>query len=69
MTCKEQKLFVFDQIRPLAEVEIKYTQYVLDKCKRNKQKAASLPGINRKTIHKKLGTLPPSATVPFATLL
>jgi DNA-binding protein Fis len=47
--------FAFERIKPLAEVELEYIQYVLDKCGGNKQKAASLLGINRKTIHRKLG--------------
>ncbi|MCK5340686.1 MAG: hypothetical protein KAJ60_06400 [Desulfobulbaceae bacterium] len=41
-------------MKPLAEMEIEYIKYVLDKCDGNKQKAASLLGINRKTIHRKL---------------
>lgn len=53
---KEQELFSFDQVKALAEVELEYIKYVLDKCKGNKQKAASLLGINRKTIHRKLET-------------
>lgn len=53
---QEQELFSFDQVQPLAEIELKYIKYVLNKCKGNKQKAASLLGINRKTIHRKLET-------------
>lgn len=56
VTCQEQDMFSFAEIKPLAEVEIKYIKYVLDKCEGNKQKAASLLGINRKTIHRKLRT-------------
>lgn len=51
--CQEQP-FSFGRIKPLAEMEIEYIKYVLDKCDGNKQKAASLLGINRKTIHRKL---------------
>lgn len=46
--------FSFARIKPLAEVEMEYIRYVLNKCDGNKQKAASLLGINRKTIHRKL---------------
>ena len=53
---KEQEHFSFNQVKPLAAVELEYIKYVLDKCKGNKQKAASLLGINRKTIHRKLET-------------
>lgn len=56
VTSQEQEMFSFAEVKPLAEVEIKYIRYVLDKCKGNKQKAASLLGINRKTIHRKLET-------------
>ena len=56
VACQEQEIFPFTEVRPLAEIEIKYIKYVLDKCKGNKQKAASLLGINRKTIHRKLET-------------
>lgn len=52
---QEQKLLSFDQIMPLADMEIKYIKFVLAKCNGNKQKSASLLGINRKTIHRKLG--------------
>ncbi len=52
--CQEQEMFSFGQIKPLAEIEIKYIKYVLNKCNGNKQKAASLLGINRKTIHRRL---------------
>jgi two-component system, NtrC family, response regulator AtoC len=55
-TCQEQELFSFTEIKPLAEVEITYIRHVLDKCGGNKQKAASLLGINRKTIRRKLET-------------
>ncbi len=54
--CQEQELFSFGQVKPLAEIELKYIKYVLNKCKGNKQKAAALLGINRKTIHRKLET-------------
>jgi len=53
--CQEQERFIFGQIKPLAEMESEYLRYVLDKCGGNKQKAAALLGINRKTIHRKLG--------------
>lgn len=46
--------FSFARIKPLAEVEMEYISYVLNKCGGNKQKAASFLGINRKTIHRKL---------------
>ncbi len=48
--------FSFGPVRPLAEVENEYIRYVLDRCDGNKQKAATLLGINRKTIHRKLGS-------------
>jgi DNA-binding NtrC family response regulator len=51
---REQDPFSFTQIKPLAEVELQYIKYVLSKCRGNKQKAASLLEINRKTIHRKL---------------
>ena len=52
--CQEQTSFSFDRIKPLAEIEIEYIKYVLDKCDGNKLKSAALLGINRKTIHRKL---------------
>ena len=52
--CQNQEIFAFSQVKPLAEVEVEYISYVLGKCGGNKQKAASLLGINRKTIHRKL---------------
>ena len=52
--CQEQEQFSFGRIKPLAEIEMEYITYVLDKCDGNKQKAASLLGINRKTIHRRL---------------
>ena len=52
--CQEQATFSFGRIKPLAELEMEYIQYVLDKCDGNKQKSAALLGINRKTIHRKL---------------
>lgn len=51
---QEQAGFSFDRIKPLAEIEMEYIKYVLDKCDGNKQKSAALLGINRKTIHRKL---------------
>ncbi len=56
VACQEQEMFSSAEVKPLAEVEIDYIRYVLDKCQGNKQKAASLLGINRKTIHRKLTT-------------
>ena len=53
---QEQTNFSFDQIKPLAEIEMEYIKYVLNKCDGNKQKSAALLGINRKTIHRKLET-------------
>jgi len=51
--------FSFDTVKPLAEIEMEYIVYVLDKCNGNKKKAAALLGVNRKTIHRKLeGSLP-----------
>lgn len=44
----------FSGVKPLAELEVEYVRYVLEKCHGNKKKAASLLGINRKTIHRKL---------------
>ncbi len=44
----------FTGVKPLAELEVEYVRYVLEKCHGNKKKAASLLGINRKTIHRKL---------------
>ncbi|MBU0945277.1 MAG: sigma-54 dependent transcriptional regulator [Proteobacteria bacterium] len=52
--CQEQEIFSFAQIMPLADMEMKYIKYVLDKCKGNKQKTASLLGVNRKTIYRKV---------------
>ncbi len=51
---QEEEGFKFDQIKPFAELELEYFKYVLKKCGGNKQKAASLLGVNRKTIHRKL---------------
>jgi DNA-binding NtrC family response regulator len=51
---QEQEIFLFGQIKPLAEMEIEYIKYVLNKCGGNKHKSASLLGINRKTIRRKL---------------
>ena len=48
------KHFSFTGVKPLAEIEMEYIVFVLDTCKGNKQKAAALLGINRKTIHRKL---------------
>ena len=45
---------LFDSVKPLAEFEMDYVRYVLEKCQGNKKKAAGLLGINRKTIHRKL---------------
>ena len=53
-TCREKDATVFGPIRPLAELELEYIRHVLDKCGGNKQKAAALLGINRKTIHRRL---------------
>jgi DNA-binding NtrC family response regulator len=53
-TDQEEEIFSFGPVKPLAEIEIKYIKYVLNKCNGNKQKAASLLGINRKTIHRRL---------------
>lgn len=52
--CQEQGAFPFGEIKPLAEIEMEYIKYVLEKCDGNKQKCAALLGINRKTIHRKL---------------
>lgn len=54
VACQGQALFTFDQVKPLADMEMEYIQFVLDKCDGNKQKAASLLGVNRKTIHRKM---------------
>ncbi|WP_457575069.1 sigma-54-dependent transcriptional regulator [Desulfolithobacter sp.] len=43
-----------EPIQPLAELEERYIRHVLDRCGGNKQKAATLLGINRKTILRKL---------------
>ncbi len=51
---QEQTVFSFGGIKPLAEIEVEYIKYVLNKCDGNKQKSAVLLGINRKTIHRKL---------------
>jgi DNA-binding NtrC family response regulator len=50
-----QEQFTFNQVKPLADLEMEYISYVLDKCDGNKQKAAEFLGVNRKTIHRKLG--------------
>ncbi|HEB50361.1 MAG TPA: sigma-54-dependent Fis family transcriptional regulator [Desulfobulbus sp.] len=47
-------VFNFDTIRPLAEVEEEYIRHVLERCDGNKQQAATLLGINRKTIRRRL---------------
>jgi len=52
--CQKQTTYSFGQIKPLAELEMEYIKYVLDKCDGNKLKSASLLGINRKTIQRKL---------------
>ncbi len=52
--CQEQTHFSFGPIKPLAEIEMAYIKYVLKKCDGNKQKSATLLGINRKTIRRKL---------------
>ncbi len=52
---QEQEDFSFARVMSLADMEMKYIKYILDKCNGNKQKSASLLGINRKTIHRKLG--------------
>ena len=52
--CQEQTHFSFGPIKPLAEIEMEYIKYVLKKCDGNKQKSATLLGINRKTIRRKL---------------
>ena len=56
--CQEQTVFSFGLIKPLAEIEMEYIKYVLGKCDGNKQKTATLLGINRKTIHRKLEESP-----------
>ncbi len=52
--CRPASTPVFDTIRPLAEMEEEYIRYVLEQCHGNKQKAAALLGINRKTIRRRL---------------
>ncbi|WP_456385274.1 sigma-54-dependent transcriptional regulator [Desulfolithobacter sp.] len=51
---RESGLFAGELIRPLAEMQEHYIRHVLDRCGGNKQKAATLLGINRKTILRKL---------------
>lgn len=53
-TCREKDGTVFGAIKPLAKLEVEYIRHVLEKCGGNKQKAAALLGINRKTIHRRL---------------
>lgn len=53
-TAEDHSQFTFDRVKPLADMEEEYIRHVLDKCGGNKKKAASLLGINRKTIHRKL---------------
>lgn len=53
-SCRDKEGLRFGSVRPLAELEIEYVRYVLARCDGNKKKAASLLGINRKTIHRKL---------------
>ncbi len=52
--CRSGGGFGFDTIRPLAEMEEEYIRHVLKRCDGNKQKAAKLLGINRKTIRRRL---------------
>ncbi len=52
--CRPGKGFAWTTIRPLAEVEEAYIRHVLDHCGGNKQQAAALLGINRKTIRRRL---------------
>ena len=51
---KVQEQFAFTQIKPLADLEMEYIKHVLVTCDGNKQKAAELLGVNRKTIRRKL---------------
>ncbi len=53
-SCRIDEETGFGSVKPLAELELEYVRYVLEKCQGNKKKAASLLGINRKTIHRKL---------------
>ncbi len=46
--------FACGPVRPLAEVEREYIAQVVERCGGNKQKAAALLGIDRKTIRRKL---------------
>jgi len=53
-SCRPGKGFTWTTIRPLTEVEEAYIRHVLDHCDGNKQQAAALLGINRKTIRRRL---------------
>ncbi len=53
-SCRITEEIGFGTVKPLAELELEYVRYVLEKCQGNKKKAASLLGINRKTIHRRL---------------
>ncbi len=46
--------FAGGPVKPLAEIEREYIAHVVERCGGNKQKAASLLGIDRKTIRRKL---------------
>ncbi len=52
--CGNKDGTVFGSVKPLAELEVEYIRHVLERCGGNKQKAAALLGINRKTIHRRL---------------
>lgn len=51
------EVFSLSNLHTLEEVEIKYILHVLDLVEGNKKKAASLLGIGRKTIYRKLETI------------
>jgi DNA-binding NtrC family response regulator len=44
--------------KTLADVELEYIRFILDRCKGNRVRAAEILGINRKTIQRKLNNSP-----------
>ncbi|MGM0599414.1 MAG: sigma-54-dependent transcriptional regulator [Candidatus Rifleibacteriota bacterium] len=46
-----------EELPSLSEIELQYINYVIDKFNGNKQKAASILGIGRRTLYRKLGQL------------
>lgn len=53
----ESSLFTVDEILPLSDLEQKYISFVLDRVEGNKKRAASLLGIGRRTLYRRLEDL------------